>query len=80
MAINTPYLSRRQQYIYKPLHELFNTTGLDDFKPSKKSWFGLHRKLWIITNRLVWNEGNRLSKKYGTHVFKSRRGIRGLFV
>lgn len=77
--MTAPKISRRQAYIYKPLHELFNTTGLDDFKPSKKSWFGLHRKLWLATNRLVWREGKRLHKKYGTHVFSAREGIKGLF-
>lgn len=73
-----PKISRRQAYVYKPLHELFNNSGLDDFKPSKSSWFGLHRALWLATNRLVWNEGRRLSQKHGTHGFRPRTGWRGL--
>lgn len=75
---NLPKISRRQAYIYKPLHELFNNTGLDDFKPSEKSWFGLHRKLWLWTNRLVWNEGKRLRKKCGNTTYSERKGLRGL--
>lgn len=73
-----PKISRRQAYVYKPLHELFNNTGLDDFIPSRKSWFGLHRKLWYLTNRLVWNEGKRLQRKNGNTTYSNRKGIKGL--
>ena len=75
---NLPKISRRQAYIYVPLHQLFNNTGLDDFKPNKKSWFGLHQTLWLWTNRLVRNEGKRLRKKYGNTTYSERKGLRGL--
>lgn len=73
-----PKISRRQHYIFNPLHELFNDSGLDDFEPSKTKWFGLYRKLWLWTNRLVWREGKRLRAKYGNTTYSARKGWRGL--
>lgn len=72
MKKELPKISIRQHYIYKPLHELFNDSGLDDFEPSKNKWFGLYQKLWLWTNRLVWREGTRLRKKYGNTTYRSR--------
>jgi hypothetical protein len=73
-----PKISRRQAYLLRPLHELFNEGGLDIDPPSKRKWFGL--KLWLfnITGHMQYREAKRLYQKYGTHVFKSRTGLRGL--
>lgn len=75
----TPKLSRRQCYIYKPMYDFFNEGVHDIEPPHKNKWFGIKLRLFKYFSTKVYIEGNRLSKKHNANVFHSRKGIKGLF-